>query len=169
MSHVVLSLGANLGDRLVALQAAVDRLATYDGIQLLAVSPVYETAPVGGPEQPDFLNAVVLAETVLAPRELVALTQHVERVLGRARGERWGPRVLDIDIVAYDDVVTDDPLVTLPHPRAAERAFVLVPWADVDPHALVPGVGPVAVLLGKLGTGGVRLRSELALRLPVPP
>ena len=166
MSHVVFSLGANLGDRLATMQAALDRLASYDGIAVETVSPVYETDPVGGPaDQPPYLNAVVLAEVVLTPRELIALTQHVERLLGRQRAEKWGPRVIDVDIVAYDDEVSDDPEVTLPHPAAAERAFVLAPWLDADPEGILPGVAPVAVLLDKVCTEGVR-RTDLVLRRP---
>ncbi|HEV2889808.1 MAG TPA: 2-amino-4-hydroxy-6-hydroxymethyldihydropteridine diphosphokinase [Frankiaceae bacterium] len=163
MSRVVLSIGANLGDRFAALQNAVDDLAEV--VTVLAVSPVYETAPVGGPDQRDFLNAVVLASTDEPPAALVAFGQRVERRAGRVPSERWGPRALDVDLVAYDDVVSDDPEATVPHPRAHERAFVLRPWLDVDPAAAVPGVGPVADLLEK-AVGEVRRCDEYVLRLP---
>ena len=162
MTRAVLSLGANLGDRLAALQAAVDALAAR--VAIVAVSPVYETEPVGGVEQPDFLNAVVLVETDLAPRALLTFAHEVEHAGGRVRGERWGPRMLDVDLVAYGDVVSDDPSVTLPHPRAHERAFVLRPWLDVQPDATLPQ-GRVADLAGG-ATGAVR-RADLALRVPV--
>ena len=161
MTAAVLSLGANLGDRLAALQGAVDLLAAE--VDVVAVSPVYETEPVGGVVQPEFLNAVVLVETALAPRALLALAQRVEGVGGRVRAQRWGPRTLDVDIVAYGDVVTDDPVVTLPHPRAFQRAFVLAPWLDVEPDAKLPE-GAVADLLGT-ARGAVR-RTEHVLRVP---
>jgi 2-amino-4-hydroxy-6-hydroxymethyldihydropteridine diphosphokinase len=161
VSCVVLSLGANLGDRLAALQRGLDLLAAY--VTFTAVSPVYETAPVGGVEQPDFLNAVALGTTSLDPRALVEAGQRVERTVGRVPGERWGPRALDIDVVTYDDVVSDDPVVTLPHPRAHERAFVLRPWLDVEPGAALPGHGAVADLAAP---GDVRQRPDLVLRVP---
>ena len=147
MTRAVLSLGANLGDRLGHLRFAVSELR--DAGDVVAVSPVYSTAPVGGPEQPDYLNAVVLLETELHHEELLEVCHHLENQAGRVRAERWGPRPLDLDLIAYDDVVSDDPELTLPHPRAAERAFVLRPWLDVDPDAVLGGV-PVAALLAAL-------------------
>jgi 2-amino-4-hydroxy-6-hydroxymethyldihydropteridine diphosphokinase len=164
--RVALALGSNLGDRLAHLQGAVDALAGTPGLDVLAVSPVYETDPVGGPEQSAYLNAVVLAGTVLAPRELLARAQQIEAAAARVRAERWGPRTLDVDILAYADVGSGDPALTLPHPRAHERAFVLAPWHDVDTTAVVPGRGPVADLLLAADTGGVRRRDDLELRLP---
>lgn len=164
MTRAVLSLGANLGDRLATLRAAVDALAS--SLAVVAVSPVYETAPVGGPEQPDYLNAVLLADTALPPVDVVALGQSVERAAGRVRGERWGPRTLDVDLVAYGTLVSDDPVATVPHPRAHERLFVLRPWLDVDPSAVLPGHGAVADLLAS-ASGEVRRRDEYVLRLPV--
>lgn len=161
MSRAVLALGANLGDRLAALRDAVAALAREVGVD--AVSPIYETAPVGGPEQQDYLNAVVLVTTTLAPRDLLALAHRVEAAAGRERLERWGPRTLDVDVVAYDEVVSDDPDLTLPHPRAHERAFVLRPWLDLDPDAVLPGHGPVAALPA---TGAVRRRDDLTLGVP---
>ena len=158
----MLSIGANLGDRLAALQNAVNDLAEV--VTVRAVSPVYETSPVGGPEQRDFLNAVLLVSTSLSPSELVAAGQNVERRAGRVPSERWGPRALDVDLVAYDDVVSDDPDATVPHPRAHERAFVLRPWLDVDPSATLPGHGPVAALL-ETAVGEVR-RVDDALKPP---
>lgn len=162
MTRAVLSLGANLGDRLAALQAALDALATR--VAVVAVSPVYETAPVGVTDQPDFLNAVALVDTGLPPAELLALAHAVEAAAGRVRAERWGPRPLDVDLVAYGSVASDDPALTLPHPRAAERVFVLAPWLDVDPAAALPS-GAVADLLAAAG-GDVRRRDDLTLRAP---
>ena len=163
---VVLSLGSNLGDRLANLQSAVDLLCTGPGLTDAAVSPVYETAPVGGPVQPDYLNAVLVATTALPPRAILALGQAAEAAMCRARGQRWGPRTLDVDVIVYGNEVSDDPELTLPHPRAHERAFVLAPWHDVDPGAVIPGWGPIAGLLAAVGTAGVRLRRDARLRLP---
>lgn len=138
MTVAYLGLGSNVGDRLAHLQGAVDRLAATEGIVVVAVSNVYETAPVGGPPQPDHLNAVVAVDTVLGPYELLAAAQACERAAHRVRLERWGPRTLDVDVLVYGDVRLDDPVLTLPHPRMHERGFVLVPLADVAP-GLVPG------------------------------
>lgn len=143
---VVYSLGSNLGDRLATLQGAVDHLAGSPLVSSIRVSQVYETAPVGGPQQPAFLNAVVVCESCAAPVELLGLAYQVERVHGRTRDEHWGPRTLDVDVLAIGELVTDDPTLTLPHPRAHERAFVLVPWSEVDPGAVLAGHGPVATL-----------------------
>lgn len=136
--RVALGLGANLGDRLATLQAALDDLAV-GGFAVDTVSAVYETDPVGGPEQPAYLNAVAVGSTALAPMQVLALLQQIEARHGRVRAERWGPRTLDIDVLAYGDLVSDDERLTLPHPRAAERAFVLLPWAEADPSAVLPG------------------------------
>ncbi|GAA3122544.1 2-amino-4-hydroxy-6-hydroxymethyldihydropteridine diphosphokinase [Planomonospora alba] len=161
----VLALGGNLGDRFATLQGGLDALAGTPGLEVTAVSPVYETDPVGGPEQGPYLNAVVVAETSLTPRELLARAQEVEHAFGRVRTERWGARTLDVDLVAVGEVVSDDPELTLPHPRAHERAFVLVPWVQADPEAVLAG-RPVAELLGGLDKTGVRLRTDLVLREP---
>ena len=151
--QLVLALGSNLGDRLATLQAGIDALADVPGIALTAVSAVFETSPVGGPEQPDYLNAVLLAESTLPCQAILRLTQAAERALGRVRTVRWGPRTLDIDIIACGEEISDDPALTLPHPRAHERAFVLLPWRDVDPGATLPGSGQVADLVSRLGSG----------------
>jgi 2-amino-4-hydroxy-6-hydroxymethyldihydropteridine diphosphokinase len=143
-TRAVLALGANLGDRLAALQGAVDALGAHDRVDLLAVSHVYSTAPVGGPEQDDYLNAAVLIETELAPHELLALAHRIEADHHRTREVRWGPRTLDIDIIAMaddsGDLTVDTPDLTIPHPRAFERAFVCVPWADVEPDRALPSL-----------------------------
>ena len=166
-SHrVVLSVGSNLGDRLGTLQGCVQAIGGLPETDVLAISPVYETAPVGGPAQPDYLNAVLIAGTGLAPRDLLAGTQRIEAGFGRIRAERFGPRTLDIDIISYDEEISSDPVLTLPHPRAHERAFVLAPWHDIDPAASLPGHGPVAALLAGLDRHGVRRQSGLVLGAP---
>jgi 2-amino-4-hydroxy-6-hydroxymethyldihydropteridine diphosphokinase len=163
--RVVLALGSNQGDRLATLQGAVDALAA--AVAVAAVSPVFETDPVGGPEQSDFLNAVVLVDTALLPRELLALAHRVEEQHGRVREQRWGPRSLDVDVIAVGDEHVDEPDLVVPHPRAAERAFVLLPWSSVDPVAVLPGAGRVADLLSPMDISGVRPRRDLVLRRPV--
>jgi len=159
---VVLSLGSNLGDRLAHLQAAVD--VVHRRLGVLAVSPVYETAPVGGPPQDDYLNAVLLT-AVERPWDALEAAREAEAARARQRTERWGPRTLDVDVVSVDDVVADDPELTLPHPRAHERAFVLAPWHDVEPDAELLDQGPVKELLAKTGDQRVTRRDDLSLNL----
>lgn len=138
---VVLALGANLADPAQTLQTAVLALSALPRLQVRAVSPVYATTPVGGPPQPDYLNAVVLASTTCSPQDLLRACQDVETDHGRERSVRWGPRTLDIDLVSFGapgspgEVVQTRPELTLPHPRAHERAFVLAPWVALDPAA----------------------------------
>ncbi|MCC3266220.1 2-amino-4-hydroxy-6-hydroxymethyldihydropteridine diphosphokinase [Arthrobacter gengyunqii] len=141
----VLALGSNLGESRDTLSDAVAQLADHPGVRLQAVSPVVRTRPVGGPDQPDYLNLVVSVETDLAPHDLLAHCQAVENAHHRVREVRWGPRTLDVDIITYGDLVLDDETLTLPHPRAATRAFVLQPWAWMDPDAVLSGT-PVAEL-----------------------
>ncbi|WP_406258097.1 2-amino-4-hydroxy-6-hydroxymethyldihydropteridine diphosphokinase [Streptomyces nigra] len=164
----VLALGSNLGNRLETLQGAVDALADTPGLRIKGVSPVYETEPWGVDpgSQPSYFNAVVVLKTTLPPSSLLERAHAVEEAFHRVRDERWGARTLDVDIVAYADVVSDDPVLTLPHPRAHERAFVLAPWYDLDPEAQLPGRGAVADLLGTLTRQGVVPRQDLELRLP---
>src|SRR5215469_13531175 len=161
--HVVLALGSNIGDRMANLQDAVDHLSSAPGLRLSAASAIFETTPVGGPAQPDYLNAVLLAESELPARSVLDLCQAAEAALGRVRKERWGPRTLDVDLIACDDEVSADPVLTLPHPRAHERAFVLAPWLDVDPAAHMVGFGSVADLLAKADMTGVARRFDLTL------
>ena len=132
-ARAYLGIGTNLGDRLAFLQGAVDGLAATPGIAVVGVSHVYETDPVGGPEQPDFLNAVVGVDTTLTPHELLAACQRLEQDAHRVRREHWGPRTLDVDVLLFGDEQVDTPDLVVPHPRAAVRAFVLVPLADLDP------------------------------------
>ncbi|MBL1068584.1 2-amino-4-hydroxy-6-hydroxymethyldihydropteridine diphosphokinase [Streptomyces sp. 7-21] len=166
--RAVLSLGSNLGNRLETLQGAIDALEETPGVRVKAVSPVYETEPWGVEpgSQPTYFNAVVLVKTTLPPGSLLERAHAIEEAFHRVRDSRYGPRTIDVDIVAYQGVVSDDPSLTLPHPRAHERAFVLVPWHDVDPGAEVPGRGPVADLLPSLAGQGVVRRDDLALVLP---
>ena len=162
---VVLSLGSNLGDRMANLQLGLDVLGA-SGLACRAVSGVYLAAPVGGPAQDDFLNAVLLAESCLPGRDILTRCQAAEAAAGRVRAVRWGPRTLDVDIISYGEQVSDDPELMLPHPRAYERAFVLAPWLEVDPHAELPGWGAVAGLLASASTAGLRRLPELMLALP---
>ncbi|MGP3912728.1 2-amino-4-hydroxy-6-hydroxymethyldihydropteridine diphosphokinase [Nonomuraea sp. 10N515B] len=163
----VLALGSNLGNRFQILQGAVDVLFDAPDLEFVRASPVYETDPVGGPPGQDpYLNAVVIAETILEPHALLERALSVENAFGRERAERWGPRTLDVDLIVVGDLVFDDPDLTLPHPRAHERAFVLAPWADVDPQGTVPGHGRVCDLLEGIDKQGVRLRSDLTLQRP---
>jgi 2-amino-4-hydroxy-6-hydroxymethyldihydropteridine diphosphokinase len=184
--RTVLALGSNLGDRLATLQGGVDALLGPSGLgpsglgpsglgspglALVALSPVYETVPVGGPPQPEYLNAVLIAETTLPAAEVLRRARAVEAAFGRVRQEVWGPRTLDVDVIVYGDVVSDDPELTLPHPRARERAFVLAPWLDADPDAEIPGQGRVAELLDAAvarngGQPGVRRLAGVQLRPP---
>jgi 2-amino-4-hydroxy-6-hydroxymethyldihydropteridine diphosphokinase len=166
--RAVISLGSNLGNRLETLQGAIDALEDTPGVRIKAVSPVYETEPWGVEpgSQPSYFNAVVVLKTTLPPSSLLERAHAVEEAFHRVRDERWGARTLDVDIVAYADVVTDDPHLTLPHPRAHERAFVLAPWHDVEPGAQLPGRGPVADLLHGVTRDGVEPRKDLELRLP---
>lgn len=166
--RAVVSLGSNLGNRLENLQGAIDALEDTPGVRVKAVSPVYETEPwgVAPGSQPSYFNAVVVLKTTLPPSSLLERAQAVEEAFHRVRDERWGPRTLDVDIVAYADVVSDDPALTLPHPRAHERAFVLAPWHDVEPEAQLAGRGPVARLLADITRQGVSPRADLELQLP---
>ncbi|HYN74752.1 MAG TPA: 2-amino-4-hydroxy-6-hydroxymethyldihydropteridine diphosphokinase [Candidatus Limnocylindria bacterium] len=145
-----LALGSNLGDREAVLSAAVVDLAEVPGLILVATSSIYETAAVGGPAQGAYLNAVLVVDTWLNARALLDAALEVETAHGRVRGERWGPRTLDVDVLALGSLVSADPVITLPHPRAHQRGFVLVPWAEVDPGFEIPGRGTVLELLDAL-------------------
>ncbi len=162
---VVVALGANLGDARRTLGHAVAAIARLEGVEVHRVSGLYQTDPVGGPEQPQYANAVLLASTSRTPSGLLRALHGIEEQHGRVREVHWGPRTLDLDLIQYGDPRSDqdvqatDPHLTLPHPRARERAFVLVPWLDVDPTAalrVADGVQPVAELLAGLDTSGVR-------------
>ena len=165
-TRVTIAIGSNLGQRLENLQGGLDALFDAPGLALVAVSPVYQTVPVGGPQQPDYLNAVLIASTTLPAHAVLERCHGVEAVFGRVREETWGPRTLDLDIIAYGDVVSDDPELTLPHPRAHERAFVLAPWNDIDPDAEIPGWGQVSDLLAKADSAGIERLDDAVLHAP---
>lgn len=131
LQEAYVALGANLGDREASLRGALGRLAAEPGIELLAVSPVYETAPVGYTDQPSFLNMVARVGTECTPLELLRRLLEIEREMGRIRDIRWGPRNIDLDLLLVGETSMDTPELTLPHPRMGERAFVLVPLRDV--------------------------------------
>ena len=168
VSRAVLSVGSNLGDRFGYLTAAVAGFAD----ELVAVSPVYETAAWGGVEQPDFLNAVLLvASDQLDEWGWLRRAQRLEAEAGRVREVRWGPRTLDVDVVTVtgadgEPVYSEHPDLLLPHPGTPERSTVLQPWGDVEPGAMLPGHGSVAALLGRLGTEGMHRRDDLRLAIP---
>lgn len=151
-----LGIGSNLGDRLANLQAAAAGLADAAGVAVVALSPVYETAAVGGPEQADFLNAVVAVETTLTARALLGVAQRLEAAAHRVRGERWGPRTLDVDVLLVGTEEVHEPDLEVPHPRMWERGFVMVPLGDLDP-ALARGA--------RLDWEGVR-RTDMSLGVP---
>ncbi|GAA3363698.1 2-amino-4-hydroxy-6-hydroxymethyldihydropteridine diphosphokinase [Saccharopolyspora gregorii] len=164
MSRAVLSLGSNLGDRLAHLRSAVAGFG--DAVE--AVSPVYETAPWGVVDQPDFLNAVLVVRADGVDEwGWLRRGQELERAAERVREQRWGPRTLDVDVVVVDGVRSDDPELLLPHPGTPERATVLVPWAVLEPDAVLPGHGPIAELIAALpaaDVAAVTRRDDLLLR-----
>lgn len=166
MTRAVLSLGSNLGDRLAHLQSAVDGLRDV----LEKVSPVYETAPWGVTDQPDFLNAILVVESPTVDEwGWLRRAQSLENAAGRVREQRWGPRTLDVDVVTVDGVTSDHPDLLLPHPGTPTRATVLIPWLAVDPAAEVPGHGSAAALLAALpekDRADVRERTDLTLTWP---
>jgi 2-amino-4-hydroxy-6-hydroxymethyldihydropteridine diphosphokinase len=150
VTRAYVGLGANLGPREVTLLRAVELLAATDGIDVVAVSQLRETEPVGVVDQPPFLNGAVMIDTTLTPRPLLEVLLEVERALGRVRGERWGPRTVDLDLLVYGDERVDEHGLHVPHPRLHERRFALEPLADLDPKLSVPGVGDVSTLLAEL-------------------
>ena len=134
-----LGLGTNLGDRESYLAQALKELAGLPTIEIGAVSSIYETAPVGLTDQPDFLNLVVSVRTTLSPRELMDALLHIENKMGRVRTVRWGPRVIDLDLLLFGDVRVEVPGLSVPHPRLRERSFVLIPLAEIAPDLILPG------------------------------
>lgn len=150
MTRAYVGLGANLGAREVTLLRAADLLAAADGVEIVALSQLRETEPVGVVEQPPFLNGAIALDTTLGPRELLEVLLAIERELGRVRTERWGPRTIDLDLLVYGDVVVDEPGLRVPHPRLGERRFALEPLAALDPELVVPGLGRVSDALAGL-------------------
>jgi 2-amino-4-hydroxy-6-hydroxymethyldihydropteridine diphosphokinase len=151
VTRAYLGLGANLGDREQTLRRAVELLGDVPGVEVVTVSELRETDPVGVVDQPRFLNGVAETETDLTPRELLETLLRVERDLGRVRGGvRWGPRTADLDLLVFGDEEVDEPGLHVPHPRLHERRFVLEPLAELDPHLVIPGRGTVSDLLAQL-------------------
>ena len=150
MTVAYVGLGANLGAREETLHRAVELLGAADGVDVLAVSQLHETEPVGVVDQPPFLNGAVAIETARAPRDLLDLLLEIERLLGRVRDERWGPRTIDLDLLVYGDEVVDEPGLRVPHPRLHERRFALEPLVELEPELDVPGHGLVSDVLAEL-------------------
>ena len=150
MTRAYVGLGANLGPREVTLLRAADLLAAADGVEVVAVSPLRETDPVGVVEQPPFLNGAIALDTSLSPRAVLELLLEIEEELGRVRGERWGPRTVDLDLLVYGDERVDEDGLHVPHPRLHERRFALEPLAELDPELEIPGLGSVSALLDGL-------------------
>jgi 2-amino-4-hydroxy-6-hydroxymethyldihydropteridine diphosphokinase len=152
MARAFVGIGANLGEPERQIRAAIAELARSDGVEVVAVSSLRETEPVGYENQPRFLNGAVVVETELSPRELLELLLAIERGLGRVRGEgpRFGPRTIDLDLLLYGDETVEEPGLTVPHPRLVERRFALEPLAELDPELEIPGQGPVRALLAGL-------------------
>jgi 2-amino-4-hydroxy-6-hydroxymethyldihydropteridine diphosphokinase len=145
-----IGLGSNLGDRETAIRRAVGYLDEVDGIVVTAMSALRETDPWGPVEQPPFLNGAVAIDTSLPPRALLDVLLEIERALGRVRGERWGPRTIDLDLLVYGDERVDEEGLHVPHPRLHERRFALEPLAELDPALEIPGLGTVSELIAAL-------------------
>jgi 2-amino-4-hydroxy-6-hydroxymethyldihydropteridine diphosphokinase len=157
----VIALGSNLGNRELNIDSAIAELAKI--IEITHLSTNHETDPVGGPDQGQYLNAVAVVKTILSPEQFLVVIQQIELEQNRERNERWGPRTLDIDLLAMDNEVRSTPELELPHPRAHERAFVLLPWSLLDPDFVIPGKASVAQLLENVEVKGVRFRNDLEL------
>jgi len=142
---VVIALGSNIGDTNSHLHHAIEELGKV--VTITQVSSFYRTAPVGGPAQDDFLNAVLIAESDLDPLDILVAMQEIETLAGRTRDIHWGPRTLDLDLISYGDAIIAEPHLELPHPRAHERAFVLEPWLEIDPEGELAGKGNIKDLL----------------------
>ncbi|TJY60937.1 2-amino-4-hydroxy-6-hydroxymethyldihydropteridine diphosphokinase [Sinimarinibacterium sp. CAU 1509] len=155
MNRAHIGLGANLGDPPAQIRVALTALGALG--RVLAVSPFYRTPPMGPADQPDFCNAVAIVQSELSPQALMQALLDIERAAGRVRGAKWGPRVLDLDLLHVDGVELMTPELTLPHPGIADRSFVLKPWADIAPTAVVPGVGCIGDLASKLGAVDITL------------
>jgi 2-amino-4-hydroxy-6-hydroxymethyldihydropteridine diphosphokinase len=152
--HAVVAIGANLGDRHETIRRAIERISRLPLVESVRLSELYETVamrPDGpDPDAPTYVNAVALVSTRLAPQVLLGLLHAIEDEHGRERHERWGDRTLDLDLITYGALLADEPHLQLPHPRAAERMFVLEPWLSLDPDAEIPGRGRIAALIERL-------------------
>ncbi len=144
----VIALGSNLGNRELYIDSAVAELAKV--IEITHLSTNHETDPVGGPEQPKYLNAIAIAETELDPRELLIVMLEIENKLGRKREVHWGPRTIDLDLIVFGYEIIDSEVLVLPHPRAHERKFVLEPWLEIEPDAYIPGIGEIENILQRI-------------------
>jgi 2-amino-4-hydroxy-6-hydroxymethyldihydropteridine diphosphokinase len=144
----VIALGSNLGNRELNIDSAIAELAKI--VEITHLSTNHETDPVGGPEQPKYLNAIAIAETELKPEALLIAMLEIENKLGRKREIHWGPRTLDLDLIVFGDEVIDSEILVLPHPRAQERRFVLEPWLEIEPDAYIPGIGKVESILQQI-------------------
>lgn len=166
--RVVFSIGSNLGDRLATLQGAVAALEDTPELQIQSVSSVYETVPIGAPaDSPDFLNAIVIADTSLAPETLLTRVHALEDAFGRTRDEKVAnaPRTLDVDLIVAGGLVIKNADFVLPHPHAHDRAFVLIPWLEIEPNAEIPGRGRIVDLLEGVDRTGVTKRPDMSLIL----
>jgi 2-amino-4-hydroxy-6-hydroxymethyldihydropteridine diphosphokinase len=168
VSWVFLGLGSNIEDRFEYLQSAVDALGAHPKIRVDAVSSVYETEPVGGPEQGAYLNMAVRAATLLSPRKVLGVSQDIERALGRERGERWGPRTIDVDLLLYDRATVRRRNLEIPHPRLTQRPFALVPLLEVAPGMRLPDGQSIASVLATLAPiqGVTMVGSQVTLPQP---
>ena len=144
----VIALGSNLGNRELNIDSAIAELVKI--VEITHLSTNHETDPVGGPEQPKYLNAIAIAETELEPEELLIAMLEIENKLGRKREIHWGPRTLDLDLIVFGDEVIESEILVLPHPRAHERRFVLEPWLEIEPDAYIPGIGKVESILQQI-------------------
>ena len=164
--QAVLSVGSNVGDRLRKLQGALSAIEDTPEVTVVSVSSVYETEPVGGPaDSGKFLNAIVLIDTTLTVHTLLDRGLAIEDAFGRERSEQGAPRTLDVDLIVVGDRVCEDESLVLPHPRAHERGFVLVPWMEIDLEGEIPGKGFIADLIGDVDTSGVTRREDLEIIL----
>lgn len=169
--HAVIALGSNLGDRDATLRTAVSAIAAIDGVTVIGASVPIESVAVtlDGPDEtkPGYLNGVVVVSTTVSPEDLLIELNRIESEHGRVRQERWGDRTLDLDLIAHGDTRLDTERLTLPHPRAAERSFVLEPWLQVEPDAVLPGRGRVDALLRALGEPVAHVEGAPALDVPL--
>lgn len=168
MAEAAISLGSNLGSRAGYLTSALHAIDARPDCSLVAVSSVYRTQPWGKTDQGEFLNLCAIIDTCLAPRALLDVVKRIERTLGRTQGERWGPREIDIDLLVFDGVTQDSEMLTLPHPRMAERLFVLAPLAEIAPGLVVAGqrVDELAAALEtKAGAGDCTIDAEASARI----
>lgn len=165
MTKAFLSIGSNIGNTFDHLQAAVTKISNHPKISSVKASSLYTTAPVGDVDQDDFLNAVLEIETQLLATELLDFAQQLENEAERVREVHWGPRTLDVDILTYGLEISDTEALTIPHPRISERAFVIVPWHELDANAHVPGVGLISELYNAISKDGVQLNKGMELKI----